>query len=145
MEEQNLRQVNNALALTRQLIPLVEEAEGQFKSARNWGFLDMFMDGSGGLLSGLIKHAKLSNAQQNMNKIQYLMGQLQAELQRIVVPTDYAMSIGGFATFADFFLDGTIVDVYMQYKIMSSLKQVQDLKAKLYLLQDRLVEFSSRY
>ncbi|MCR5699412.1 MAG: hypothetical protein K6G52_07200, partial [Treponemataceae bacterium] len=91
------------------------------------------------------KHAKLNGAQQNMNQIQYLMGQLQAELQRIVVPADYTMNIGGFATFADFFWDGAIVDVYMQYKIMTSLKQVQDLKDKLYLLQDRLVEFSSRY
>ncbi len=77
-----------------------------------------------------------------MEQIQFLMQQLQHELQSIVVPADYRMNLNGFVSFADFFWDGAIVDVYMQYKIMSSLKQVQDLKEKLLTLQEKLIEFS---
>ena len=142
MDEKNLRQVNSSLSLIGQLLPLVDEAEKNFKSARNWGFADIFLDGGGGLLSGLIKHMKLGSAKNTMEQIQFLMQQLQRELQSIVVPADYRMNLNGFLTFADFFWDGAIVDVYMQYKIMSSLKQVQELKEKLLTLKEKLIEFS---
>ena len=142
MNENNLQQVNRSLDLIGQLLPLVNQAENEFKSARNWGFADMFLNGSGGLISGLIKHLKLNSAKNNMEHIQFLMQQLQHELQSIVVPADYRMNLNGFVSFADFFWDGAIVDVYMQYKIMSSLKQVQDLKEKLLTLQEKLIEFS---
>ena len=142
MNENNLQQVNRSLDLIGQLLPLVNQAENEFKSARNWGFADMFLNGSGGLISGLIKHLKLNSAKNNMEHILFLMQQLQHELQSIVVPADYRMNLNGFVSFADFFWDGAIVDVYMQYKIMSSLKQVQDLKEKLLTLQEKLIEFS---
>ena len=142
MDEKNLRQVNSSLSLIAQLLPLVDEAEKNFKSARNWGFADIFFDGGGGLLSGLIKHMRLGSAKNTMEQIQFLMQQLQRELQSIVVPADYRMNLNGFLTFADFFWDGAIVDVYMQYKIMSSLKQVQELKEKLLTLKEKLIEFS---
>lgn len=142
MDEKNLRQVNNSLSIIRQLLPLVDDAEKQFKSSRNWGFADIFFDGWGGLLTGLLKHSQLNNAQGTMNQIQFLMNQLQLELNKIVVPVDYRMQLNGFVTFADFFMDCPIVDVYMQVKIMNSIKQVQELRQKLLELQDKLVEFS---
>lgn len=128
-------QVEKALSTVNRLIPLVEEAETHFKSARNWSFLDVL---GGGLIVDLIKHSKLSKATDSMNEIDFLMRQLRSELGSIEAPDDYRMNVGGFLTFADFFFDGVFVDAYMASKIMSSLDEVQKLKNKLYALKSRL-------
>lgn len=128
-------QIQNALNTVNSLIPLVEEAENQFKSARNWSFLDVL---GGGMLVDLVKYHKLNKAGNSMNKISSLMQQLSYELGKIRIPNDYSMQLNGFVTFADFFFDGVFVDAYMTSKIMSSLDEVSKLKSKLYVLKSKL-------
>ena len=133
----NSLQVNRALTLTDQLITCLDDAERQLSSARNWGFLDIL---GGGLITDLIKHSKLQNAKNSMEHVNYIMQQLQQVLGSISIPGDYRMQIGGFATFADFFFDSGIVDIYMTAKIMNSLNEVRKLKEKCYELKRRLNE-----
>ena len=132
---ENSLQINQALNLTDQLITCLDDAERQLSSARNWGFLDVL---GGGLIVDLIKHSKLNNAKYSMERVNYLMQELQRVLGNIAIPNDYRMQVGGFATFADFFFDSGIVDVYMTAKIMSSLNEVRRLKEKCYDLKSRL-------
>jgi hypothetical protein len=131
----NELQVNQAINLTDQLISELDQAERQLASARNWGFLDVL---GGGLITDLIKHSKLNNAKSSMDRVNYLMQELRRVLGGISMPGDYSMSVGGFATFADFFFDSGIVDVYMTAKIMSSLNEVRNLKNRCYELRSRL-------
>ena len=131
----NTLQINQALSLTDQLIDCLDDAERQLSSARNWGFLDVL---GGGLLVDLIKHSKLRNAQTTMEHVNSIMQQLQQVLGSISIPGDYRMEIGGFATFADFFFDSGIVDIYMTAKIMNSLTEVRKLKDRAYELKQRL-------
>ncbi len=128
-------QINEALNLINQLLPIVSSAEKNLRSARNWGFLDVL---GGGFIVDLIKHSKLNNASDKMNQVNYLMQQLQRVLGSISIPNDYRMKVGGFSTFADFVFDSGIVDIYMTTKIMSSLKHVRELKDKLYDLKEKL-------
>ena len=128
-------QVRQAIHLTDQLISCLDEAERHLSSARNWGFLDVL---GGGFFVDLIKHSKLNNAKVTMDKVNYLMGELQRVMGSIAIPADYRMKIGGFATFADFFFDSGIVDVYMTAKIMSSLTEVRKLRDRCYDLKSRL-------
>ncbi|MDD5930455.1 MAG: hypothetical protein PUC37_11705 [Spirochaetales bacterium] len=132
---ENSLQINQAINLTDQLITCLDEAERHLSSARTWGFLDVL---GGGLLVDLIKHSKLNNAKYSMDRVNYLMQELQRTLGNISVPNDYRMQIGGFATFADFFFDSGIVDVYMTAKIMSSLNEVRRLKDRCYDLKSKL-------
>lgn len=128
-------QINQAINLTDQLIAELDVAEKQLSSARNWGFLDVL---GGGLIVDLIKHSKLSNAKTSMDRVNYLLQELRRVLNGISMPGDYSMNVGGFATFADFFFDSGIVDVYMTAKIMSSLNEVRNLKNRCYELRSRL-------
>ena len=128
-------QINQAINLTNQLISELEVAEKQLSSARNWGFLDVL---GGGLIVDLIKHSKLNNAKVSMDRVNYLLQELKRVLGGISMPGDYSMNVGGFATFADFFFDSGIVDVYMTAKIMSSLSEVRNLKKRCYELRSRL-------
>lgn len=130
----NLSNVSSAKNTIRQILPLVDEAERKFKSARNWGFLDIF---GGGLIVDLFKHGKLNSANNTMNEISYHLQILQNQLDSLTIPTDYRMKFG-FSSFGDFLFDGVIFDIYMQSKIMSSLDQVRKLKNKLIQLHDML-------
>ncbi len=131
----DLVQINQAIRLTDQLISELDVAEKQLSSARNWGFLDVL---GGGLIVDLIKHSKLSNAKSSMDRVNYLLQELKRVLGGISMPGDYSMNVGGFATFADFFFDSGIVDVYMTAKIMSSLNEVRNLKNRCYELRAKL-------
>lgn len=128
-------QINQALSLTDQLILELDQAERQLSSARNWGFLDVL---GGGLITDLIKHSKLNNAKLSMERVNYLLQELKRVLGGISMPGDYSMNVGGFETFADFFFDSGIVDVYMTAKIMSSLNEVRSLKNRCYELRNKL-------
>lgn len=133
--ENTPQQIKNARNTIRQLLPLIDQAEAKFKSARNWGFIDIF---GGGLLVDLIKHSKLNSASYDMNEIARGLELLQSQLNGLVIPTDYRMQLGGFSTFGDFIFDGAIFDVYMQSKIWSSLEQVRQLKDRLQRLDSML-------
>ncbi len=130
-------QVNQALKLTDQLIATLDDAERQLSSARNWGFLDVL---GGGFIVDLIKHSKLGNAKVSMERVNYLLEELKRVLGGISMPDDYRMNVSGILTFADFFFDSGIVDVYMTAKIMSSLNEVRNLKNRCYELRNRLAE-----
>ena len=131
----NELQINQAINLTDQLISELDQAERQLSSARNWGFLDVL---GGGFIVDLIKHSKLNNAKLSMDRVNYLLQELKRVLGGISMPGDYSMNVGGIATFADFFFDSGIVDVYMTAKIMSSLNEVRNLKNRCYELKNRL-------
>lgn len=131
----NNLQVNQAIDLTNQLISCLDDAEKQLSSARNWGFLDVL---GGGLIVDLIKHSKLNNAKDSMDRVNYLLQELKRVLGGISMPGDYSMQVGGILTFADFFFDSGIVDVYMTAKIMSSLSEVRRLRDRCYELKSKL-------
>lgn len=129
-------EVSNALNTVNRLIPLVDEAERQFKGARNWGFLDVL--GKDSLVVDLVKHYKLNKAKNVMDDVNYLLQELSRQLGGINIPENYRMELGGFLTFADFVFDGVLVDVYMMSKIMNSIDQIRTLKSRLYTVKSRL-------
>lgn len=138
--EINRKEINDALIVIDQLQPIISEAERKFKSARNWGFIDIF---GGGFITDLIKHSQLGSAQNIMSNINYLLNQLRKELSEIIIPTDFNMNVGTFATFADFFFDGALADIWMQSKIMSSLNQIRELDSRLTILKSKLIELQN--
>lgn len=137
----NLKEINDVQLIINQILPLIDEAENKFRKARNWGFFDIL---GGGFLTDLFKHSNLGAASDIMNRINYLLHDLQRELQEVVIPTDFSMNTASFSTFADFVFDGILVDVYMQSKIMTSMEQVRELRTKLLILRDHLAVLSRR-
>ena len=137
----NLKEINDVQLIINQILPLIDEAENKFRKARNWGFFDIL---GGGFITDLIKHSNLGAASDIMNRINYLLHDLQRELQEVVIPTDFSMNTASFSTFADFVFDGILADVYMQSKIMTSMEQVRELRSRLLILRDRLAELSRR-
>ena len=134
-------QINEALMIIDRLIPLVNDAERNLSSARNWGFLDVL---GGGFIVDLIKHSKLNNATNSMEQVNYLMQDLQRVLGSMNA-NDYSMNVGNFVTLADFLFDGAIADIYMTSKIMNSLDEVRKLKNRLMELRNRLSRYRQKW
>jgi hypothetical protein len=140
-DQGNIKEIRDADIILEELLPLVDQAEHEFQSARGWGVVDIL---GGGLITNLIKHAKINSAKDTMFRINELLRDLQRELSDIRIPADYQMETGGFSTFADFVFDGVLADVYMQSKILSSLEQVRELRRRLEMLRTELRNLKGR-
>mgnify|MGYP003288923432 FL=1 len=138
----NLKEINDVQKIIDEILSLIDEAETKFNKARNWGFFDIL---GGGFITDLFKHSNLDSASDIMNKINYLLKDLQRELDEVVTPTDFSMNTNTFASFADFIFDGVLADAYMQSKIMSSLKELKNLRSTLLNLKSKLSTLSSNY
>ncbi|MBQ7905072.1 MAG: hypothetical protein IJ361_04860 [Spirochaetaceae bacterium] len=138
----NLKEINDVQEIIDEILSLIDEAETKFNKARNWGFFDIL---GGGFITDLFKHSNLDSASDIMNKINYLLKDLQRELDEVVTPTDFSMNTNTFASFADFIFDGVLADAYMQSKIMSSLKELKNLRSTLLSLKSKLSSLSSNY
>ncbi|MBP3450576.1 MAG: hypothetical protein J6K22_08955 [Spirochaetaceae bacterium] len=138
----NLKEINDVQKIIDEILSLIDEAETKFNKARNWGFFDIL---GGGFITDLFKHSNLDSASDIMNKINYLLKDLQRELDEVVTPTDFSMNTNTFASFADFIFDGVLADAYMQSKIMSSLKELKNLRSTLLNIKSKLSNLSSNY
>ena len=88
------------------------------KSARNWGTWDLL---GGGLIATAVKHSRIDGARASAHQVQQLLRRFQRELADVDARSDIDIDIGSFATFADYFFDGLIVDWVVQSRIGRSL------------------------
>lgn len=121
-------QVKNALETIDELLPLLEDAESNFDSAHSWGIFDML---GGGALTTFIKHSRIDDANRDMDEINLLLQQLTHQLGDINFPEDLKLELGDFATFADFFFDGFLIDAFVASKITESIEKIRETKEKL--------------
>ena len=77
-------------------------------------------------IGGIGKHMKLSNAQKEMEAAKRQVMCFQKELRDVSDILNFQVDIGGFLTFADFFFDGILADVFVQSKINDAKKQVDN-------------------
>ena len=115
------KEVNEAIHAADDAIFYLERARKSLNSAGNWGLLDLF---GGGTISGLIKHSKLGNAENDIEAARYSLRKFSQELRDVNGLN--AANIGGFLTFADFFFDGFVADILVQSKIGKAQRQCDD-------------------
>jgi len=116
------KEVNEAIHAGEVALCSLREAKNYLNSAGNWGLLDLF---GGHNFSGLVKHIKLSKANNCLYKAKTNLKRFSNELDDIdeYIPD---VEVGGFLTFADFFFDGLLADILVQSRIGDMKKQVND-------------------
>ena len=120
MNETMAREVREARTAGIRALNSLRKAQDYLNSARGWGILDML---GGGMISSLIKHSKLSDAQRCIDQAQYDLDAFRRELADVNLP--YA-EIDGFLTFADFFFDGFLADLMVQSRINDAREKLED-------------------
>ncbi|MDD3338512.1 MAG: hypothetical protein PHS82_06600 [Lachnospiraceae bacterium] len=121
--EETIKEIREARAAGQRSLMSLQDAQKTLKSAGNWGVMDML---GGGLFSGMMKHSKLNNANQQMEQARNELQGFQKELRDIDVPGGFRVDVSDFLVFADFFFDGLIADWMVQSKIGDAKSQVSE-------------------
>lgn len=119
MDANTILQVREARAAGIRALNSLRAAQKHLDSARNWGVLDLI---GGGLISSLVKHAKVDDAQRYIEKAQCDLDDFRDELRDVNLPD---VQIDGFMLFADFFFDGLLADLLVQRRINEARARLQ--------------------
>lgn len=116
------KDIQEAIRAGERALHSLGEAKRYLNSAGNWGIIDIL---GGGLITSLVKHSKLNNATECMEMARQDLRSFRQELDDV---DDYLpnIEVGDFLTFADFFFDGFIADIFVQSKIGDARKQVDE-------------------
>lgn len=115
-----VRETNEAIVAGVNVMHIIEAIIGYLTSAQNWGTWDII---GGGLWVTARKHSKIDLAKSQIYELESSLGKFKRELSDIDEDIRIELEIGRFATFADYFFDGMIVDWVIQSKINNSLDQ----------------------
>ena len=122
-----LREIDEAIRAGEQALDSLREAKNQLNSARNWGIYDMI---GGGLISSMIKHSKIDQANEWMDQANRDLRCFAKEL-RDVDGEDLQIDTGSLVTMLDIFCDNFFSDLLVQQKI-------NDGRARIDALSDRI-------
>lgn len=122
MDEDMQREIHEAITAGERALSSLREAEKCLKSAGNWGLADIF---GGGMISGIMKHSKISSASRYIDQARSDLRSFQREIQDVDDSVS-SIDVGDFLTFADFFFDGFIADMMVQSKISEMKNQVAE-------------------
>ena len=123
-----VKEIAEAIAAGNDVISSLEQVINSLESAENWGTWDML---GGGLLTTAIKHARIDDAQNDINIVQKRMSHFTRELADVRPQVELGIDLGAFESFADYFFDGLIVDWVVQSKITDSVERAKKAKIKI--------------
>ena len=109
-------------------------------SAEGWGTFDLF---SGGLITDLVKHGHLDDAQDKVETLQTQLRRFKTELTDVSIQADVQAQVDGFLRFADYFFDGLFADWMVldhihgtQSQIAETCGQIDDVLSRLRAMQE---------
>ncbi|MBB6625323.1 hypothetical protein [Clostridium gasigenes] len=120
----NKKEIEEAELAGRSLLKEVSNAEKSLNSASNWGIYDIV---GGDLISSMIKHDKINEAESSFRNITSLITRFNKELGDVSCE---GITMSGTTIAFDIFFDNIFTDFSVQSKINKSLNNVVTLKGK---------------
>ncbi len=130
------REVEEAEAAGRSALSIAESILDSLDSAKSWSTWDLI--GGGGLVSDLVKHGYLDEAQDKVEDLQIALSRFHTELMDVEIPASFDVRVDGFLKFADFFFDGLLADWMVRDRIQGSREQVEEARRSIEKIMDQL-------
>ena len=118
MDEYQVKEIKEAINAADEALFHLRNASRELDKARGWGIWDII---GGGLITDLIKHGKMRNAEYEIGCAKDALARFDKELRDVAGYS--SVHIDSFLTFADFFFDGLIADILVQSKIRDAMDQ----------------------
>ncbi|MBQ3967828.1 MAG: hypothetical protein II688_03990 [Lachnospiraceae bacterium] len=118
MDEYQVKEIKEAINAADEALFHLRNASRELDKARGWGIWDII---GGGLLTNLIKHGKMRDAEYEIGCAKDALARFNKELRDVAGYS--TIHIDSFLTFADFFFDGLIADLLVQSKIRDAIDQ----------------------
>ena len=109
----NPREVDEAIRAGERALDSLREAKGKLNSARNWGIYDIL---GGGMISSIVKHSKMSSANEWVERANYDLKRFAKELRDVDEEGLYVQA-GSLASTMDIFFDNVFSDFIVQNRI----------------------------
>lgn len=122
------REIDEAIQAADGALASLDKVIDSLESAEGWGTWDML---GGGFLSTAIKHSHIDDARDAVQDAQAQIDRFNRELADVKRSTNVTIEIGNLDVFADYFLDGLIVDWVVQSKIQDSLEQARQARTSI--------------
>lgn len=133
--DSQMRELQEAMAAGQDALANTDQILESLNSAEGWGTWDLV---GGGLLTDLIKHGHLDDAQAAVSRLQSQLRRFKTELADVTVRADFQVNIDGFLRMADYFFDGIFADWAVLDRIQNSQAQVQGTRAQIGQVLDYL-------
>lgn len=123
-----LKEINEAIRAGERALDSLDQARRQLDSARNWGIYDMI---GGGMISSIVKHTKIDNANEWMSLANRDLRNFAREL-RDIRDEDLQIDTGSLVSMLDIFCDNFFSDIMVQKKINNARARIDDLSDRVY-------------
>lgn len=134
LENQN-RELREAESAGRTALERADNILKSLDSAEGWGTFDLL---GGGLISDVVKHGHLDEAQRKVEQLQSDLRRFKTELADVTIQADLHVNVDGFLLFADYFFDGLFTDWMVLDQISSSQTQVRKTRSQIEQVLNRL-------
>ena len=121
MYDMRTREIQEAIEAADVALEHLERARRCLSSASGWGLLDTL---GGGFISGLIKHSKMNDAEEEIDLAKQALARFSKELRDVEGYS--SVHINGFLTFGDLFCDGFLMDVIVQSQIGKAKRECEN-------------------
>ena len=129
------QEIDEALEVADYALDCLRKAESDLDSASSWGMFDIL---GGGLISTLIKHNEMDDAQEHMEEAKGALEKLSQELKDVDYQINLDFTVSDFLSFADYFFDGLLADLFVQDRIDEAEQQVKEAITKVESIRDHL-------
>ena len=139
-EEQQEKEIQEAIGAGKRALATVEEVLKTLDSAEGWSTWDML---GGGLLTDMAKYEDLDRVQELVERLQKQLHRLKAELADVEIQSEIQVKIDDFLHFADYFFDGLFTDMAVREQIQISQKQAETTKKQIIQVLARMEAMQS--
>lgn len=127
--ENQKTEIQEALSAGYSARGVADDVLAELEDADSWNTLDML--GGSGVITHVVKHNHLDNAQDMIEHLQGKLCNFKSELADINIRADMQINMDGFLRFADYFFDGLFVDWTIGGQIRDSRQSVYEVRQKI--------------
>lgn len=135
MTKDRAAEIREAIDAADAALKHLGNAADMLDDAGRWGIVDML---GGGLITTLLKHRKISDAQDEIDEAKRALRIFVKELDDVDEATGLNVELGSGLQFADIFFDGVLADWIAQNKIDRAKQQVADAMRQVYAVRSQL-------
>ena len=135
MTKDRAMEIREAIDAADAALKHLGNAADMLDDAGRWGIVDML---GGGLITTLLKHRKISDAQDEIDEAKRALRIFVKELDDVDEATGLNVELGSGLQFADIFFDGVLADWIAQNKIDRAKQQVADAMRQVYAVRSQL-------
>lgn len=135
MTKDRATEIREAIDAADAALKHLGNAADMLDDAGRWGIVDML---GGGLITTLLKHRKISDAQDEIDEAKRALRIFVKELDDVDEATGLNVELGSGLQFVDIFFDGVLADWIAQNKIDRAKQQVADAMRQVYAVRSQL-------